>query len=170
MQKKAMEFIEDVTNIFKDNIEKLYYQKYYISLPHEMYLSSAKKLDQDIFYGIDFEDSVGLGECITAIDEWNSELKKNNQKRTNELYDVNYVDELKEKCIKLEKENIIFKEEQEKMSKEKEKQLIEINQQKQQIEEYKDKYETKQIELEKVYNSKRWQLMQKIDNILRRNR
>ena len=82
MQKKAMEFIEDITKTFKDDIEKMYYQKYYISLAHEMYVNSAKKIDQDVFYGIDFEDAVGLGENITAINEWNSELEKNNQKRT----------------------------------------------------------------------------------------
>ncbi len=75
-KKKAMKFIEDITKTFKDDIEKMYYQKYYISLAHEMYVNSAKKIDQDVFYGIDFEDAVGLGENITAINEWNSELEK----------------------------------------------------------------------------------------------
>ena len=32
------------------------------------------------------------------------------------------------------------------------------------------KYEAKNNELKKVYNSKRWQLMEKIDNILKRKK
>ena len=177
MQKKAMEFIEDITKTFKDDIEKMYYQKYYISLAHEMYVNSAKKIDQDVFYGIDFEDAVGLGENITAINEWNSELEKNNQKRTTELFDTDCAKNIKERCLKLEKKNIelenqnaIFKEEQEKMTKEKVQCQNEINMQKQQIRDYEEKYEAKNNELEKVYNSKRWQLMEKIDNILKRKK
>lgn len=177
MQKKAMEFIEDITKTFKDDIEKMYYQKYYISLAHEMYINSAKKIDQDVFYGIDFEDAVGLGENITAINEWNSELEKNNQKRTTELFDTDCAKNIKERYLKLEKKNIelenqnaIFKEEQEKMTKEKVQCQNEINMQKQQIRDYEEKYEAKNNELEKVYNSKRWQLMEKIDNILKRKK
>ena len=176
-KKKAMKFIEDITKTFKDDIEKLYYQKYYISLAHEMYVNSAKKIDQDVFYGIDFEDAVGLGENITAINEWNSELEKNNQKRTTELFDTDCAKKIKERCLNLEKKNIelenqnaIFKEEQEKMTKEKVQCQNEINMQKQKIRDYEEKYEAKNNELEKVYNSKRWQLMEKIDNILKRKK
>ena len=42
--------------------------------------------------------------------------------------------------------------------------------QKQQIRDYEEKYKAKSNELEKVYNSKRWQLMKKIDTILKRKK
>ena len=77
---------------------------------------------------------------------------------------------LEKKNIELENQNAIFKEEQEKMTKEKVKCQNEINMQKQQIRDYEEKYEAKNNELEKVYNSKRWQLMEKIDNILKRKK
>lgn len=168
MQNKAMEFIKDITKTFKNNIYMLYYQKYYISLPHEMYLSSAKEIDQDVFYGINFEDSVGLGENITAIKEWNSEMKENNQKRTKELFDVDCVERLEKECLELKKQNDIIKKEQEKIIQEKNEQTLIITKKNEQIKEYKEKYEEKDNELNKVYNSKRWKLMGKIDKIFKR--
>ena len=56
------------------------------------------------------------------------------------------------------------------MTKEKVQCQNEINMQKQQIRDYEEKYEAKNNELKKVYNSKRWQLMEKIDNILKRKK
>ena len=56
------------------------------------------------------------------------------------------------------------------MTKEKVQCQNEINMQKQKIRDYEEKYEAKNNELEKVYNSKRWQLMEKIDNILKRKK
>ena len=98
MQDKAMEFITDVVNIFKENIDELYYQRFYISLPHEMYINSPNVIDQEIFSNINFEDAVGLGDNITAIDEWNREIKDKNQKRTKELFDNEYLEKIDEKC------------------------------------------------------------------------
>ena len=93
------------------------------------------------------------------------------------MFDTDCAKNIKERCLKLEKKNIelenqnaIFKEEQEKMTKEKVQCQNEINMQKQKIRDYEEKYEAKNNELEKVYNSKRWQLMEKIDNILKRKK
>lgn len=142
MQNKAIQFITDITNTFGEDIQKLYYQRYYISLPHEMYINSPKKLDQEIFYGIDLEDAVGLGEKITAIDEWNQEIKDKKQKRTGELFNTEYTKELKEelKLRQEEKNNIM------------------------------EKYKAKEEEINKIYNSKKWKYIEKMSQLLRKKK
>ena len=142
MQNKAIQFITDITNTFREDIQKLYYQRYYISLPHEMYINSPKKLDQEIFYGIDLEDAVGLGEKITAIDEWNQEIKDKKQKRTGELFNTEYTKELKEEIkLRQEEKNDIM-----------------------------EKYKAKEEEINKIYNSKKWKYIEKMSQLLRKKK
>lgn len=142
MQNKAIQFITDITNAFGEDIQKLYYQRYYISLPHEMYINSPKKLDQEIFYGIDLEDAVGLGEKITAIDEWNREIEEKKQKRTGELFNTEYTKELKEELkLRQEEKNKIM-----------------------------EKYKAKEEEINKIYNSKKWKYIEKMSQLLRRKK
>lgn len=149
MQNEAMNFIKDLINTFKEDIEKLYYQKFYISLPHEMFINSANELDQEIFYSVDFEDAVGLGDKINAIEEWNIEMKDKNQKRSKELFDVNLVDKLENEIKDLE-DKLKTKEN------EKEKIIEENNRQK--------------MEIEQIYNSKRWKCFDKIDKMIGRKK
>ena len=139
MQDKAMEFITDVVNIFKENIDELYYQKFYISLPHEMYINSPNVIDQEIFSNIDFEDAVGLGDNITAIDEWNREIKDKNQKRTKELFDNEYVEKIDEKCNENQSES-----------------------------ESKSESES-EVESESTYCSKRWKILEKLNKRFKNN-
>lgn len=143
MQNKAIKFIIDLTSIFKEDVQELYYQKYYISLPHEMYINSAKIIDQEIFYGIDFEDAVGLGEKITAVEEWNREMIDKNQMRTTELFDINYKDEYE----KLKEELILIQNEKNGIAK---------------------KCEEKEEEINNIYNSKRWKYIEKISRAIGR--
>lgn len=147
MQDKALEFVSNLVNIFGNDLEDLYYQRYYISLPHEMYINSAKKLDQEIFYGIDFEDAVGLGDKITAVQEWNSEMEEKNQKRTGELFYINYTKDLKEEILKLKEELDLTQNEK--------RELL-------------DTCKKREEEINQIYNSKRWKYMNKIDKFLRR--
>ena len=149
MQNKAIEFIEKIVDTFKEDVNKLYYQKYYISLPHEMYINSAKKLDQEILDSVMFEDAVGLGENITAIQEWDKEIKEKNQKRTKELFDVEYTDKLNIETKKLKKE------------------LQKTNQEKEKI---KNECLEKQEKLNQIYNSKRWKCFEMIDKIIKRKK
>ena len=144
MQNKAIEFIKDIVSIFKDDINELYYQKYYISLPHEMYINSPKQIDQEIFYGIYFEDSVGLGEKIPAIEEWNNELNAKNQKRTTELFNIELTKNLQ-------------------------KEIEDLNNKINKIQEEKDKIiNEKESKLNEIYNSKKWKAFEKIDEFLGR--
>ena len=149
MQNKAIEFITDITNIFGEDIQKLYYQRYYISLPHEMYINSPKKLDQEIFYGVDLEDAVGLGERITAIEEWNREIEEKKQKRTTELFHTKYTEKLEEEKKALQEEIKVLQNEKDEMAK---------------------KYQTKEEEINKIYNSKKWKYIEKMSQLLRRKK
>lgn len=147
MQNKAMEFIKDISRIFEGNIENLYYEKYYISLPHEMYINSAKKIDQEIFYGIELEDSVGLGKDITAIQEWNHEMNEKNQKRTDELFNTSLVNDLKSEIENLNKKIKDTEEEKQELVK---------------------KCQIKDEKINNIYNSKRWQYIEKINKLFGR--
>lgn len=150
MQEKAIEFVMDITDTFGKDIQELYYQRYYISLPHEMYVNSPKKQDQEIFYGIDLEDAVGLGDKITAIDEWNREIEEKKQKRTTELLDTKHTENLENECKTLKEELSL-------MQKEKN----DIN----------EKYKAKEEEVNKIYNSKKWKYIEKMSKFLgRKNR
>lgn len=149
MQNEAISFIKDLVNTFKEDIEKLYYQKFYISLPHEMFINSANELDQEIFYSVDFEDAVGLGDKIDAIEEWNREMKDKNQKRSKELFDVNLVEKLKNNINELEKE---------------------LNSKEIENKELKDENKRKKEEIDQIYNSKRWKYFDKIDKIMGRKK
>ena len=126
-------------NIFKENIDELYYQKFYISLPHEMYINSPNVIDQEIFSNINFEDAVGLGDNITAIDEWNREIKDKNQKRTKELFDNEYLEKIDEKCNENQSES-----------------------------ESKSESES-EVESESTYCSKRWKILEKLNKRFKNN-
>lgn len=149
MQREAIKFIENMVEIFKEDIENLYYQKYYISLPHEMYIQSANELDQEVLRTIELEDAVGLGDKIDAIEEWDREMEEKNQKRAKELFDVKFVDKLKNKINNLENE-----------IREKEKENKEL----------KDENKRKKEEIDQIYNSKRWKYFDKIDKIMGRKK
>lgn len=75
----------------------LYYQKYYVSLPHEMYIHSANKLDRELLRGIELEDSVGLGDKIDAVKEWNREIETKNQVNSSKIFEKNIIEKLENK-------------------------------------------------------------------------
>lgn len=87
MQKGALEFIDDLITIFGESIERLDYQKYYISLPHEMYLQSATEIDKKVLSCIYFEDDLRTDGHINVVELWNNEIKYHNQHKINELLD-----------------------------------------------------------------------------------
>ena len=85
MQNAAVEFVEDMVNIFGEEIKELYYEKYYVSLPIMAYINSAKETDKSIFNAIYFEDDVRLKEPVKMTTEWNKELGYRNQRSMEEL-------------------------------------------------------------------------------------
>lgn len=85
MQDAAIEFVQDIVNIFGEEIKELYYENYYISLPIMSYINSATDMDKSLFDAIYFEDDVRLKEIVKMTTEWNKELKFKNQRTMNEL-------------------------------------------------------------------------------------
>lgn len=85
MQNASLKFVKDMLDIFGDDIQELYYQKYYVSLPLAMYIHSASPVDQDILRGIIFEDNVRLKENVNAVDLWRKTLSESNQHHIKEL-------------------------------------------------------------------------------------
>lgn len=140
MQKAAIGFIKDMVSIFKNDMETLYYQKYYVSLPHEMYIHSANELDQEILRGIALEDSVGLGDEIDAVKEWNREIKTKNQVNSSKIFEPNILLKLENKIKELTNENEIIK----------------------------SRNEAQREELQNIYNSKRWKYFDKLNKLLGR--
>lgn len=85
MQNAAIEFVDDMVNIFGKDINYLYYQNYYISLPIMAYINSSRTLDKAIFGATNFEDDVRLKESVSMTKEWDKELEYRNQKTMGEL-------------------------------------------------------------------------------------
>lgn len=88
MQDAAIDFINDMVNIFGKDIKILYYQNYYISLPIMAYMNSAKKMDRGIFEAINFENDVSFKEQVNMASEWEKELSYKNQITMNEMVEI----------------------------------------------------------------------------------
>lgn len=87
MQKAAIEFVQDITDIFGENIDILYYQDYYISLPIMAYINSANMLDKQPLSAVEFEDDIGFGKTRKMIYDMKQELDSKNQHTLEELYE-----------------------------------------------------------------------------------
>lgn len=86
MQKAAIEFVQDISDIFGEDINILYYQDYYISLPIMAYINSARMLDKQPLLAVEFEDDIGVGKTRKMIDDMKQELDNKNQRTLEELF------------------------------------------------------------------------------------
>ena len=87
MQNAAIEFTNDLYNIFKDDIKSLYYQDYYLTLPIMTYLNSSQPLDKKVLGAVEFEDDIGRGLVRNMIDDMEIDAYYKNQRNINELFD-----------------------------------------------------------------------------------
>lgn len=87
IQKASLEFINDITNIFGNNLDILYYQNYYIALPILAYFNSSKAVDKLPLIPILFEDDIGHNKISKMIDEMNKDLISKNQQT---LYNLSH--------------------------------------------------------------------------------
>lgn len=85
MQNAAIEFLNDMVDIFGEEIKELYYQKYYASLPIMAYINSSKDADKSMFDAIYFEDDVRIKGAMKMTSDWNEELINKNQHTMSEL-------------------------------------------------------------------------------------
>ena len=88
MQKAAEDFVTDMVEIFKDDIDVIYYQNYYISLPFMAYINSSKEIDKMPFSSVIFEDNVGLGEPLKMVTNWTKDLSLRNQATMDNLFNI----------------------------------------------------------------------------------
>lgn len=87
MQNAALSFIKDMIDIFGKDIDLLYYQDYYISLPILAYFNSAKEIDKLPLSAILFEDEIRTGNSTKMILAMYNDLKSKNQQH---LHDLEY--------------------------------------------------------------------------------
>ena len=71
VQQAAYEFISDYQSTFKD---RLVLPLDAISAPFEYYLHYSKPFDRQIFSAVKFEDALGEGKSINAVEFWNGDI------------------------------------------------------------------------------------------------
>lgn len=79
MQQAAIEFVKDIVETFKEDMDILYYQDYYITLPIMAYFNSAKRIDKQPLSAIEFEDDIRTGKKRKMIDDMQEDLNSKNQ-------------------------------------------------------------------------------------------
>ena len=88
MQEAAQDFVKDMVDIFGEDIDIIYYQNYYISLPFMAYLNSSKEIDKMPFSSVIFEDNVGIGEPLKMVTNWTQDLSTRNQATMDNLFNI----------------------------------------------------------------------------------
>lgn len=88
IQNAALDFVNDMVSIFGVDLERLYYQKYYISMPYEMLLQSASTMDRRVMSVIDFEDDISGNHKISVTERWNKEIAWHNQHTLDDLLNM----------------------------------------------------------------------------------
>lgn len=79
MQKAALEFVDDMINIFDEDINLLHYQDCYISMPMLAYYNSARRLDKAVLEAVEFEDDIKSSRSRKMIDDMQEDLDSKNQ-------------------------------------------------------------------------------------------
>lgn len=74
LQQAAIEFIKDYCRTFGEFRGSIVLPLEALSAPFEYYLHDSKVFDRQIFATLPFEDSLGEGDCISALDFWNKEI------------------------------------------------------------------------------------------------
>lgn len=85
IQNAALDFIKDMIDVFKEDIGRLYYQNYYVSMPYELLLQSASSIDRKVMDAIVFEDDIRNSTSISVKEQWENEIKWHNQHSLNDL-------------------------------------------------------------------------------------
>ncbi len=85
IQKSALEFVNDIVETFKEDIDLLYYQDYYISLPIMGYFNSAKRIDKEPLSAVEFEDDIRTGKSRKMIEDMQEDLNAKNQRTIDEM-------------------------------------------------------------------------------------
>ena len=88
MQNAAKQFVKDMVDIFDKDIDILYFESYYVSLPIMAYINSSKRIDRMIFDCILFEDDIGIKEKQNLNFLMEREMGWKNQVELHELINI----------------------------------------------------------------------------------
>ena len=87
LQDAAISFVKDIANIFNSDIDILFFQNYYISLPFLAFMNSSKNVDKYPFHSILFEDDLVNG-SNKMVRLWQDELMTRNQHNLSSLLNI----------------------------------------------------------------------------------
>ena len=87
IQKTALNFMQDITHIFKTDVQKLWHQRYYTSLLFWLFYFSSKETDRNLFNCFHFEDDIAY-QTGSLVDRWNQAIIQINQHPIEELYSL----------------------------------------------------------------------------------
>ena len=90
MQKSAIKFVQDIVDIFDNDIDLLFYENYYITLPIMAYINSSRHLDRFMLDSIFFEDDIGIKERKSLNFLIEREAGWKNQVELHNLIDIRY--------------------------------------------------------------------------------
>lgn len=76
VQKFALEFVKDMTDIFGDDLQELFFREEDAAAPFEYFLNYGKKADRNIFASLVFEDNLSEGKSFRAVDFWGKEINR----------------------------------------------------------------------------------------------
>lgn len=79
IQNAALDFISDFKKTFESYSDNIFFRGYDLSLALEYYLHNSKEIDRRIFSTMEFEDDMGEGRIINALEFWNNEIAQRNQ-------------------------------------------------------------------------------------------
>lgn len=74
VQRSALEFVHDFISIFGNYAKELTFQNEAASAVFEYYLHYSKPIDRQIFSTLTFEDTLGEGSVLNALDFWNHDI------------------------------------------------------------------------------------------------
>ena len=89
MQRATIQFVQDMVDKFEKDVDILYMENYYVSLPIMAYINSSKKIDRKIFDDIYFEDDVGVKKRISLNKLIEDEMERKNQASLDSLININ---------------------------------------------------------------------------------
>lgn len=76
LQSYALDFVQDIIDVFGEDIEQLYYRYEDGTQPFEWYLQHGQLFDRSVFSSLEFEDNLGIGKVLGALDFWSEEIER----------------------------------------------------------------------------------------------
>ena len=97
LQDYALKFVQDMLDIFGDDLSQMYFRHEDATRPFEWWLQEGTLFDRSIFLTLEFEDDLGLGKKLNALDFWNQEIER-----------TQYPANVKDNYIPYEKERLVY--------------------------------------------------------------